>query len=237
MVTRAKSWRSQALLGITVLGLFIFSAASVASALTGDAYYERPSSGYEGTYEWRGVCAYTYVYDWSVQSSSGIHVSSVYIRHPLLPDNLRHMEIGVAKDRSRQVSPFVFKQWCDSSWDWNAIQGPFKISDVSPWTNQKLLIRNMTMGNPDSTWERWIMSWNDVIFFDQLHPLTYGQAWESAEVLYVGLDDNRAHWYTSKRTSKPASWTNWTASRVALNQDPTHNFFKINETEWYNVHP
>lgn len=223
------------LVAVLMFGVFLCSGNATASALTGDVRYERPTSGYEGTYEWRGVMAYTYVYDWAVDASDGIHVSSVYINHPVR-DNLRHMEIGIAKDRLKQSTPFAFKQWCNSSWDYNAIQGPYTICNVSVGTNQKLLIRNLTMGSPDERWEEWMMSLNDVIHYDQLHILTYGQAQESAETLYVG-EDNRAYFSASKRTSKPASWTNWTASQVLVDGDGTHDFLKIDETKWYNVHP
>lgn len=220
---------------VAAICLSTFGVASHAEALSGDVYYERPSSGYEGTYEWRGVMANTYVYDWTVNSTDGLHVSSVYIRHPVYT-NLRHMEIGIAKDRTVQSTPFAFRQWCTSSWDPNAIQGPYKICNVSTGTNQKLLIRNMTMGVPDGVDEEWIMSLNDVIYYDQLHPLTYGQAMEAAETYHVG-DDNRAYFYGSKRTSKPAAWTNWTSSRIAVDQDYTHLFLKVDETAWYNVRP
>jgi len=173
--------------------------------------------------------AYTYVYNWYLPGYDKQHVSSVYIRHPIT-ENLRHMEIGVFK---RYVSPaVVFVQVNNNPYDFNDFY-QCDIGFVFPGQTPKLLIRNMTMGVPDATWERWIMSWNDAIYFDGLHPLTYGQAWESAETKYLG-DDNRAYWFASKRTSKPASWTYWTASRERTHQDYIYDFYKVNETKWYN---
>lgn len=201
--------------------------------LLADTRYERPSSGYEGTYEWRGVSAFTYVYPWDVDNFGyGEHVSSIFIHHPFPATNLRHMEIGI--DKYYYSGARVFIQWvevpqpADAS-DWHAEDLDF----VTYNSSQKLLIRNITMGDVNTGWQHWIMSWNDQIVYSRTHPLTYGQAWSSSETAYRG-DDNRAYFSVLKRTSRPANWKDWTASSVKYDQDPYYRFRTIGNARWYN---
>lgn len=229
-MTRIRVRRQRPLvLSIACLLLFLHALPAYGAGLWSDVRYERPSSGYEGTYEWRGVMAKTYVYDWSLPST-GAHVSSVYIHHPNW-NYLRFMEIGVF--RYWTFSPTIFISWCTSYDDPNQVQ-TVDLATLPLLSSQKLLIRNMTMGDVNTGWQRWIMSWNDLIVFDQTHPLTYGQAWSSSETAVRG-HNNRAYFFELKRTSRPASWTNWTASTVRADQDPYYDFQVLSQTAWKNI--
>jgi len=212
---------------LLVVVLALLGAGPAYADLYADTRYERPPSGYEGTYEWRGIAGYVYVYPWSL-SSTGEHVSSLYIHHPA-QGNLRHMEIGFDRYGSRQ--PTLFVQWNNDPYVWE--DNIDDIYTVFSGSSQKLLIRNMTMGVPDANWERWIMSFNDEIVWDQLHPLTYGQAWQSAETAYLG-EDNRGYFHGLKRTSKPANWVSFTDNWTKYNQDPYYDFTNVHDTYWYN---
>lgn len=222
-------------LGFVVVGaLFLGTPSAVATEikLYGNDRYER-SSGHEGTYEWRGIYGYTIAYKWlfGLPASDGQHVSSFYIHDPD-EDNKKHMEIGMAQLEG-QGQPALFTQYSE---DANRMEhdpvyyGPGRFE----WgSTHKFVIRNLTMGQPDGVRERWIMSCNDSIVWNKMHVLTYGQAWTASETKYRG-DDNRAHFWDLKRTSKPPNWQSWTVNEDRLELDFTHKFWSVGDNYWYN---